>query len=73
MTRRPLLDRSLPIVRPGDTLRFTCTYDNSLDNDTLVDALSDAGLESPVDVYLGDTTLDEMCLLVLQTLYRPGN
>jgi hypothetical protein len=61
----------LPIVRPGDALRFTCTYDNSMDNDTLVDALDSQGLESPVDVYIGDTTLDEMCLLVLQTLYRP--
>ena len=47
----------LPIVRPGDTL---------------VDALDSQGMDSPIDVYIGDTTLDEMCLLVLQTLYRPS-
>lgn len=61
----------LPIVRPGDILKFECTYDNSMGNSALTDALAYQGLDEPVDVFLGDTTLDEMCLLVLSTLYKP--
>ena len=61
----------LPVVRPGDVLRFECVYDNSLGNAAVADALTYQGLDSPIDVQLGSTTLDEMCLLVLQTLYKP--
>lgn len=60
---------NLPKVRPGDQLRFTCTYDNSLDNAFVADVLAEMGLKAPVDVLLGEETLDEMCLGLLQVLY----
>jgi hypothetical protein len=46
----------------GDIVRVRCTYDNSLENPSVVKALSEVGLEEPQDVFLGETTLDEMCL-----------
>lgn len=52
----------VPVLRGGDTLRLRCTYDNTLDNPGLRRALEDAGLTEPGDVYLGEETLDEMCL-----------
>lgn len=55
----------VPTLRGGDTLRLRCTYDNTLANPGTAEALEDAGLEEPVDVWLGEETLDEMCLGVL--------
>ncbi|MDP2311581.1 MAG: hypothetical protein Q8P41_01645 [Pseudomonadota bacterium] len=52
----------VPVLRGGDTLRLRCTYDNTLDNPGVRTALEDAGLSAPADVYLGESTLDEMCL-----------
>ncbi|MCO4769535.1 MAG: hypothetical protein KDA24_05845 [Deltaproteobacteria bacterium] len=52
----------LPLIEEGDGLRLRCTYDNSLDNPFVREALAEAGLEEPMDVVLGDETLDEMCL-----------
>lgn len=52
----------LPAVYPGDVLDMRCTYDNSLENPFVREALEEQGLEEPVDVKLGDETLDEMCL-----------
>ena len=52
----------MPILSPGDTLVLRCTYDNSLDNPFVREALLENGLDAPVDVVLGDETLDEMCL-----------
>ncbi|MDP2305116.1 MAG: hypothetical protein Q8P18_03735 [Pseudomonadota bacterium] len=52
----------VPVIRGGDTLRLRCTYDNTLDNAGVRQALDDAGLSEPADVYLGEETLDEMCL-----------
>lgn len=49
-------------VKAGDIVRIQCTYDNSMDNQALVEALGQAGLDSPIDVNLGEGTLDEMCL-----------
>ena len=53
---------TVPQVRGGDTIRMRCTYDNTLANPGVALALGDAGLTEPTDVYLGETTLDEMCL-----------
>ena len=39
-----------------------CTYDNTLNNPGVVEALGQQGLEEPVEVRLGEETLDEMCL-----------
>ena len=55
----------LPVVKGGDTLTLHCAYDNTLDNPGVAAALADAGLDAPIDVYLGEETLDEMCIGVL--------
>ena len=62
----------LPTVGPGDRLKLRCTYDNTLANEDVAEALKVQGLDAPIDVHLGDTTLDEMCLAALQLLYDPG-
>ncbi|MBM4390276.1 MAG: hypothetical protein FJ090_04070 [Deltaproteobacteria bacterium] len=59
----------LPRLNEGDTLRMRCTYDNSLDNPGVREALADQGLSEPVDVRLGEETLDEMCLGIFGVLY----
>jgi hypothetical protein len=52
----------VPVAMPGDKLHYQCTYDNSLDNPLVREALADQGLDQPRDVFLGEATLDEMCL-----------
>ena len=51
-----------PRIHPGDIVRVRCTYNNSLSNPDLGPALAEQGLSEPVDVYLGEGSLDEMCL-----------
>lgn len=63
----------LPTIGGGDRLSFRCTYDNTLDNEYVAEALEWLGLEAPIDVKLGETTLDEMCLVALQLLYKAGD
>ena len=53
----------------GDTLRMRCTFDNSTDNHFVVEALDAQGLDKPVDVPLGEDTLDEMCLAAIGIMY----
>jgi hypothetical protein len=48
-------------VGPDDTLRISCTWDNSAENQPVVDG---AVLE-PQDVVWGEGTTDEMCLSVM--------
>ena len=52
----------VPVVRAGDTMLLRCTYDNTLQNPFVAGALAEQGLNAPIDVYLGEETLDEMCL-----------
>jgi len=59
----------VPTAKPGDSLFMRCTYDNSMSNPFVVDALEEQGLDAPVDVYLGEETLDEMCLGVFGIAY----
>jgi hypothetical protein len=59
----------VPLVKPGDYLYMRCTYNNSMSNPFVVDALSEQGLDAPIDVYLGEETLDEMCLGVFGVAY----
>lgn len=62
----------LPTIDAGDSLLMRCTYDNSMNNPFVVDALNEQGLDAPQDVYLGDETLDEMCLGLFGILVPPG-
>lgn len=48
-------------VGNGDRLRLTCEYDNSAENQPVVDGVQ----QVPQDVTFGEDTLDEMCLLYL--------
>lgn len=59
----------LPLMRDGDVLRMRCAYDNSTANPFLLDALIAQGLDEPVDVRLGEDTLDEMCLAAVAIMY----
>jgi hypothetical protein len=52
----------VPRVNAGDDLYIRCTYDNSLGNPFVAKALAEQGLSEPKDVFLGEETLDEMCL-----------
>ena len=52
----------LPTVGDGDTLTIRCRYDNTLANPYVERALAEQGLPAPIDVFLGEQTLDEMCL-----------
>lgn len=52
----------LPTVKKGDTIHVKCEYNNSMSNPFVVDALREQGLSAPKDVFLGEETLDEMCL-----------
>lgn len=53
---------ALPTLAPGDELILTCTYDNTLSNPHVQRALDEQGRDAPVDVHLGEDTLDEMCV-----------
>jgi len=54
-----------PIIYPGDSLWLQCTFDNTLDNPGVVRALEEADLDAPLDVALGEGSLDEMCIAVI--------
>jgi hypothetical protein len=56
---------TLPAFTPGTVLSIECTYDNSMGNPLISQALGRVGLDAPGDVRLGDETLDEMCLVAL--------
>jgi hypothetical protein len=58
-----------PYIYPGDRMVMRCVYDNTLDNPGVARALGEAGLSAPVDVGLGNGSLDEMCIAVLGTVY----
>jgi hypothetical protein len=51
-----------PVVKRGDVLHIRCTYDNTLGNDGVEKVLDEAGLDAPIDVFLGEGSLDEMCV-----------
>ena len=53
---------SLPTIAPGDVAQMRCTYDNTLQNPWVAQALTEQGLTQTKTVTLGETTLDEMCL-----------
>ena len=57
------------MVHGSDTLALRCSYDNTLDNPGVRRSLEDAGLTEPQDVFLGESTLDEMCLGMFGVVY----
>jgi hypothetical protein len=52
----------VPVIRPGDVFDMRCTYDNTMSNYYVREALEERQLTEPVEVRLGEETLDEMCL-----------
>jgi hypothetical protein len=51
----------LPIVRGGDKLRITCTYDNTKDNRHIARLMQEQRQTKPPDIRLGGDSRDEMC------------
>jgi len=62
----------LPTAKAGDELTLTCHYNNTKSNIFVSQALENQGLSEPVDVFLGETTLDEMCLAPVGVLVPAG-
>jgi len=55
----------LPSLKPGDVIDLQCKWDNTIANPFVQRALEDAGLVAPIDVNLGEQSLDEMCLEIM--------
>jgi hypothetical protein len=58
-------NQQAPTVYPGDKLWLQCLFDNSMENPGVVRALEEAGEDAPLDVRLGEGSLDEMCIAVI--------
>jgi hypothetical protein len=63
----------LPRLQTGDTMHLRCSYDNTLDNAFLATALGARGLDAPMPVELGESTLDEMCIGMVGLEYQNTN
>jgi hypothetical protein len=59
----------LPTIHDGDTIHVRCTFDNTRDNPAIAKALDAAGHKDPVDINVGEDTLDEMCLSLMGISY----
>jgi hypothetical protein len=59
-------------LRSGDTVRVRCTYDNTLNNSGVQELLAEVGLKEPVDITLGEGTLNEMCITGLGVAVKGG-
>jgi hypothetical protein len=55
----------LPTLATGDVIELKCKFDNTMANPFVQRALKDAGLIAPIDVTLGEQSLDEMCLEIM--------
>lgn len=57
-------------VEPGDSIDVTCVYDNTANNQPVIDGAP----VTPSEVYWGDGTLDEMCILYFSNVepFRPA-
>ena len=60
----------VPTVSSGDVVTVQCTYDNTLDNPGVQRALAEYGYDEPQDIYLGEGTMDEMCLAMVGFVYQ---
>ncbi len=63
---------ALPVIGPGDELHMRCSYDNTMNNPFVAAALRERNEPFPVDVTLGEETLDEMCLGLFGIVVEPG-
>jgi len=54
-----------PVIYDGDTLWIQCVYDNTLDNPGVLASLAESGGTEPLDIQIGEGSLDEMCLVGL--------
>ena len=59
-------------VRAGDKVRLRCVYNNTLTNPGVAEMLAEVGLDAPIDVGLGEGTLDEMCLAGIGVAIKGG-
>jgi hypothetical protein len=59
----------LPRVVSTDTLVIRCTFDNSATNPFMDYFLAEAGLDAPIDMGVGEDSLDEMCAVILGVVY----
>lgn len=59
----------LPTIGNGDTIEIECGYDNTVNNPGVRQGMLEMGLDEPVDVYLGEETLDEMCLIAFAIIF----
>lgn len=57
-------DTSYALIQPGDSLNLECVYDNSAQNQPIVNGVP----QEPQDVAWGEGSLDEMCLMYLGTI-----
>jgi hypothetical protein len=55
-------------MKAGDVIRLSCTYDNSAENQAVVNGVQ----QDPKTVEWGDSTLDEMCLTYLMFMKPYG-
>jgi hypothetical protein len=56
-------------VKAGDKFDIRCTYDNTMGNQKVATSLLERGIAAPRSVSLGESTLDEMCLVSITALY----
>ena len=49
--------------KDGDVVKIACTYNNTMGNDRLRDALLANGYDEPLDVVVGEDSFDEMCVM----------
>lgn len=52
----------LPSIAAGDILDIECRWNNTLENPFVQRMMHDANLTAPIDVALGEQTINEMCL-----------
>jgi len=56
-------------IRAGDKFDIRCTYDNTTANQNVAASLLEQGIAAPRSVSLGESSLDEMCLVSVTALY----
>lgn len=62
-------DRPVVTLGNNDVISLRCKYDNTLNNPGTERALNDAGLSDPQDVYIGESSYDEMCVVIFGITY----